>query len=456
MTDQEKFDSIIKKIQPEMNRLHIPGAAIGIIHNDQEFTAGLGVTNLENPLPVSADTLFQIGSITKTLTATVMMRLVERGLVDLDKPIRSYLPGLRLSDPDVLDRVTLRHVFNHTCGWVGDFFDDAGPGDEALNTVVSRMYDLEQETPLGEIWSYNNAGFYLAGRLIEVLTGNPYEAAAHELVLKPLGMDRSFFFAREAITYRVSAGHEAVYPRDDREPGVLRPWGLPRVSNPLGGLLSTVRDLIRYAHFHMGDGRTPGDERLLEESTMIAMQSPGISASNGEMMGIAWFVRDLNGIRIVRHGGATNGQMAVFQFVPKHRFAFIMLTNSDRGQELYQPLAKQALESFLGLQELEPQPIPAAEAQLIQYAGAYNAAAQNLHLTFENGYLNLLVEPKGGFPTPNSPPTPTPPPTRLALCGKDIVLALDEPFKSYRGEFLRDTKGNLVWLRFGGRIHRKK
>jgi CubicO group peptidase (beta-lactamase class C family) len=455
MTDNVNFASITDQIQLEMKRLHIPGVAIGILDNDREFTAGFGVTNSENPLQVTPDTLFQIGSVTKTVTATVMMRLVERGLVDLDTPLRRYLPELRLSDQEVLERVTLRHVFSHTCGWVGDFFDDAGPGDDALSTVVSRLDGLEQQTPLGEIWSYNNAGYYLAGRVIEVLTGMTYEAAVRELLLNPLGMDRSFFFAREAITYRVSAGHEAVYQPDEGIPGVLRPWWLPRASNPLGGLLSTIHDLIRYALFHLGDGRTQDGARLLEEKTISAMQSPGVPASNGERMGIAWFLRELDGIRIARHGGATNGQMALFQIVPQKKFAFIMLTNSDRGQELYQPLARKALESFLGLKESEPQPVSAGEAELAQYVGDYSAAAQNLHLTFEKGFLHMRVEPRGGFPTPDSPPSPAPPPTRLQMCGKDTVLATDEPFKGDRGEFLRDKHGSLVWLRFSGRVHRK-
>jgi len=456
MTNQPLFDQLTRLIPPAMEHLHVPGVAIGMIYGDEQFTAGFGVTNLENPLPVNAETLFQIGSITKTVTATAMMRLVERGLVELDAPIRTYLPDLRLADKSVAERVTLRHIFTHTAGWMGDYFDDAGLGDDALDIVVKRMDKLPQITPLGEIWSYNNAGYYLAGRVIEVVTGKTYEDAARQLVLEPLGMSTSFFFAQDAITYRVAAGHDAVYPGDERQPVVLRPWWLARVCNNLGGLAAPVNDMLRYARFHLGDGKAGGRSgvQLLESETLSAMQTPTFPAANGEFMGISWRLRDVEQLRIVQHGGATNGQQATLQMVPARQFAILILTNSDRGGELIRPVVKQAFESFLGIVESEPAPIPASQAQLSQYAGRYESAAEDLQLELSDGALTLTTIPKGGFPTPDSPPQPAPPPTRLALSGPDLLIALDEPFSGDQVEFLRSADGQLTWLRFGGRVHR--
>jgi CubicO group peptidase (beta-lactamase class C family) len=456
MTNQQLFDQLTSLIPPAMQHLHVPGVAIGIIHGDQQFSTGFGVTNLENPLPVSAEALFQVGSITKTVTATAMMRLVERGLVDLDTPIRSYLPGLRLADSSVAERVTLRHIFTHTAGWIGDFFDDAGLGDDALDIVVKRMDRLPQITPLGEIWSYNNAGYYLAGRVIEVITGNTYEEAVRELVLEPLGMSTSFFFAQDAITYRVAAGHDAVFPGDERQPVVLRPWWLARVSNSLGGLVAPVSDMLRYTHFHMSDGKANdhSETQILKPESLSAMQTPIVPAANGEFMGISWFLREVDQLRVVRHDGATNGQTATFQMVPARHFAIVMLTNSNRGSELIRPVVKKAFESFLGIVEREPEPIPASQAQLIQYAGRYEGAAEDLQLEMSAGALTLTVIPKGGFPTPDAPPQPAPPPTKLALCGPDRALAMGEPFSGDQAEFLRSADGKLAWLRFGGRVHR--
>lgn len=189
----------------EFNR--VPGVSIGVHYDEEDHTAGFGITNVNHPLPVTEDTLFQIGSTSKTVCATAAMRLVEQGKLDLDRPIRAYLPGLTLADETVAANVTLRHLFNHTGGWVGDFFEDSGAGDDALAKISANMAHLAQLTPLGEVFSYNNAGFYLAGRVIETVAGKPYEAVARELVLEPLGMSRSFFFAREVITDRVVVGH---------------------------------------------------------------------------------------------------------------------------------------------------------------------------------------------------------------------------------------------------------
>ena len=228
-------------VQEGMARLGVPGLAIGLLHGDETYTVGFGVTNLNHPLPVEADTLFQIGSTSKTITATTAMRLVEMGQLDLEAPIKTYLPDLRLADEAATDRATLSHLFTHTGGWLGDYFDDFGRGDDALTKMVAAMAKLPQLTPLGQIWSYNNAGFYLAGRIIEAVTGQTYEAAVKELVLDPLGMTHSVFLAEEAIIHRVAVGH-IVYP--DRVE-VAQPWALARTANPAGGVISNVTDQLR-------------------------------------------------------------------------------------------------------------------------------------------------------------------------------------------------------------------
>src|SRR5438477_11584995 len=109
----------------------VPGVAVGIIAQGEETASGFGVTNVDHPLPVDGDTLFQIGSITKTVTATALMRLVERGTVSLDAPARTYVPELRLRHAGVAAAVTLGHLLTHGGGGFGDFFHDTGVGDDA-------------------------------------------------------------------------------------------------------------------------------------------------------------------------------------------------------------------------------------------------------------------------------------------------------------------------------------
>src|SRR3954466_14802909 len=126
------FAQLGAQVEKEMARLNVPGVAVGVIEGDKEQVATFGVTSVEQPLSITEDTLFQIGSTTKTVTATTVMRLVEAGKLDLNTPVQTYLPNLRLSDPAVASRVTLRHLLSHTGGWIGDFFIDTGAGRDAI------------------------------------------------------------------------------------------------------------------------------------------------------------------------------------------------------------------------------------------------------------------------------------------------------------------------------------
>src|SRR5436853_4346191 len=126
------FEDICSAVRVAMEETKTPGVAVGLLHDGKEHVAGFGVTSLENPLAVTPDTLFQIGSITKTFTGTAAMQLVEDGKLDLDRPVREYVPDLRLADEDVAAAVTMRHLLTHTGGWEGDFIDDLGAGDDAL------------------------------------------------------------------------------------------------------------------------------------------------------------------------------------------------------------------------------------------------------------------------------------------------------------------------------------
>jgi CubicO group peptidase (beta-lactamase class C family) len=455
MTDSStngSFERISAATREAMERLRVPGVALGVLHRGQERVAGFGVTSVENPLPVDANTLFQIGSISKTFTATTIARLVDQERLRLDAPIRTYLSSLRLADEDVAARVTLRHTLTHTAGWLGDYFGDTGPGDDALAKMVERMAEIPQLTPLGEVWSYNNAAFYLAGRVVEVATAQTVEAAIRELVLDPLGMTSSYFFASDVISHRFAVGHRST------ENGyvVTRPWGLPRAANPVGGISSTVPDLLRYARFHLGDGTAPNGTRLLRTDSLAAMGEPNAPAGCGtDWIGLSWMLRDVGGTRVVGHGGSTHGQTSSFSIVPDRGFAIAILTNADRGPELHRQITAFALGVYLGVAGSPVVPIDRSPGDLAACVGTYRAALDDSEISLQNGALVLQTLPRGGFPFPNSPAPPAPPPVRLAFYADDRVVALDPPAKDLRGEFLRDPNGQIVWFRWGLRIHRR-
>jgi CubicO group peptidase (beta-lactamase class C family) len=445
----ERFRAVCEQAVAEMKRLGVPGAVLGVTQEEMELIAGLGVTSVEHPLPVTAETLFQIGSITKTYLATAVMRLVEMGKLDLDAPVRSYLPGLKLMDETVAARVTMRHLLTHTGGWEGDYFDDFGMGEDALARMVAKMADLPQLTPLGEIWSYNNSGFYIAGRVIEVVTGTSFERAMQELVLDPLGLRMTFFFAQDVITHRFAVGHEVV----EKRARVARPWAIGRAVHPAGGIVCSAGDLLRYARFHMGDGTAGDGTRLLSQESLALMQTPVLPSSGISMIGLSWSITTVDGIKMISHGGGTNGQVSLLRIVPSRKFAVVVFKNSDDTGNLCWDTANAATKAYADLTMPEAVPLDLPEEELLPYAGKYDAAASLCEIYVRDGGLVLQIIPKGGFPTPDSPAPEAPPAARIAFYAEDRIVGLDEPVKEERAEFLRGPDGGIAWLRLGGRVH---
>jgi CubicO group peptidase (beta-lactamase class C family) len=317
------FKELCAHVVEDMKRLDVPGVSIAVWHNDTVMSAGLGITSVEHPLPVTADTLFQVGSISKTFTGTMLMQLAEAGKIDLDTPVKTYLPKFKMADSNVTANLTTRHLLTHTGGWMGDYFNDLGNNDNALELMVKSLRTLPQISPLGTLWSYNNAGFNIAGRLIEVLTNQTYEQAAQQMLFNPLNLSKSFFYPNDAIlTQRFAVGHQK-WPDGVR---VATPWAIGRAANAVGGVVSTVKDLLRYAQFHSGNGNA-----IIERSSLLAMRTAQTSAGGRGDMGITWFIRQHGDVTSYGHGGATKGQKATFRFIPEKQFGIAILTNSDDG-----------------------------------------------------------------------------------------------------------------------------
>lgn len=427
----------------------VPGVTVGILHKGETVAVGSGVTNIEHPLPITDDALFQIGSITKTFTGTAIMRLVEMGKLDLEATVRTYVPDFKVSDETASSEATVRHLLTHTGGWEGDVFDDTGSGDDALVKYVANMDELTQLAPLGTVFSYCNSGFSLAGYIIEVVTGKSYQAALKELVLDPLRLEGSYLESSDVMTRRFVVGHNVT----EEGAKVARPWPLPRSAYPGGGITCHVQDLLRYARFHTGDGRVNDETRLLSSESMELMRSPQITIWGDEKVGIAWMINEIDGVRVVSHGGATTGQVSLLGLVPERDFAMAILTNANRGGLVTQEVRRWALKQYLELEMPDPKPIESSEEELASYKGRYSRPFADIDLGLLAGKLVGQLRIKGGFPAKDTPPAPTPPPMSLALCEKDRLLILDGPFKGGRGEAIRKPDGSIGWLRFGLRIH---
>lgn len=438
-------------VQDAMERYGVPGVAVGVVAGDDEVVAGFGVTSVEQPLDVDGDTLFQIGSISKTFTAAAVMRLAELGRLDLDEPVRTYVPELRLADESVAAAVTLRHLLAHTGGWAGDYFDATHRGDDALADIVARLAQLEQLTPLGDVWAYNNAGFYIAGRAVEAVTGEPFEVALRRLVLDPVGMAHAYFLPEDVVTHRFAVGHH-------RTGGVARPWALPRSAAPVGGLITSVRELLRYAREHWVPGR------VLSTESLAALRQPQAAVGRiagkgdpffGDAVGLSWFVFQLDGHGFVTHSGGTNGQAARLVIAPEDRFILAVLTNHDSGSAVSNELQTQVIRDILGVTPPHVHRLELAPDELRAYAGRYVSPLTTADLSVTDGALVLQVTDNGGFPSHDSPPRPSGVATQLAFESADSVVACTPPGGGERGEFLRDPAGEIEWLRLRGRLHRR-
>lgn len=445
-TKDSKFVSISRYIRKEMKRLQVPGVSIGIYHKGSEYAAGFGITSVEHPLPVTVDTLFQTGSISKTYTGTVIMMLVEQAKVDLDAPVKKYLKDFKVKDKIVTEKVTVRQLLTHMGGWVGDYFNDFGNGDDALDKMVKDIAKLPQIQPLGTIWSYNNTGFNVASRIIEIVTKKPYEQAVQEMLLEPLGLEMTFFYPSDILfTHRFVVGHQKVRGKVR----VARPWAIGRAGNGVGGVVSTVGDLLKYARFHMSNGK----KGVIAGKSLREMRIPQVDAGARGMMGITWFIRKVGEISAYAHGGATNGQQAHFFFVPEEAFACAILTNSDDGGIINNGVFSKVMQLYFGAKATLPKPIEVSSSDLQEFAGRYQIGTECFDLKVKGKYLMYHHIPLGGFPMPDTPPGPALPPMRFSFYEQDKVIGLDEPYKDALGEFLRDDKGRLKFFRIGGRAH---
>jgi CubicO group peptidase (beta-lactamase class C family) len=442
-----------KQVSGLMTRTGVPGVAIGILYQGESVAFGCGVTSVEHPLPITDETLFQVGSITKTFTGTAIMSLAEKGVLDLNARVRTYVPDFRVSDEVASREATVRQLLTHLGGWAGDFFHGTGAGDDAIGRYVADMAELPQLAPIGTHWSYNNAGFGVAGHIMEVTTGKLYEEVLSEQVLAPLGLEHTFFDPGDVITHSFAVGHIVV----EGKAQVARPWALDRAIYPAGGITCHVNDLLRYARFHLGDGRAEDETGVLSRESLTMMHSPQIAVREGESWGLSWgIVDDIEGARQVRHGGGTKGQVSLLVMVPEHDLAVAILTNADRGGVITDEVRRWVLKETLGLEAPKAKAIDTEEEVLAQYAGRYRGYYTDLDLGILGGKLVGQVTYKRGFPNETVPPPPAPPPASVALCAEDLLLVLDGPAKDTLGDVIRNPDGSIGWLRFSGRLHKRE
>jgi CubicO group peptidase (beta-lactamase class C family) len=365
MRRDTQHDALWTFVTETAAEVRMPGVAVGVWCDGHEDYACYGVTSLENPLPVTRDTAFLLGSVTKTYTATALMSLVADGQIELAAPVRNYLPELRLADEQATADITVLNLLNHTSGLDWGLIADTGEGDDALARYMSRLPELQQIAPPQARASYSQAAFNMAGRILEKVTGVGYEGAIASLLFEPLGLAHSNFARDDIMTRRFCVGHNL---GQDGRMHVARLWRRSRGDNPGAGIASSAADQLRWAAFHLGDGYVDGSGRVLPREVLEQMREPTVAlrgSTLGDAIGLGWFLRDIDGVRTVGHGGTANGQFAELVLVPEHDFAVISLANAGPdGLAFNQAVVRWALETYLGVIDRDPQPLASEEARI--------------------------------------------------------------------------------------------
>ncbi|MFD3486621.1 serine hydrolase domain-containing protein [Streptomyces sp. NPDC058665] len=434
--------ALLAHARQEMRTDDVPGLALGVLHAGRTATTGIGVTSVPHPRPVDGETLFQIGSISKTFTVTALLQLAERGALDLDDPVRAQLPGFAVADEDASAQATVRECMTHSCGWEGDFFDLSGRGDDALAATVRHMAGLRQVTPRGRMWSYNNAAFYPLGRIIETLHGTTYENAVARELFGPLGMTGACFFAEDVLHRGFAVGHT----RHEGRTVLARPWAMPRGANPVGGVVASAEDLMRYAQFQLYGGQILGD------TLRLAAQRPAGPAEDTPEIGLGWWIDGDGPDRIVHHGGGANGQPALFAMMPSHELAVAVLTNGSGGAATARSILDWIARTCAGVREKPPEAEAVPDIGTDAWTGTYETRLDRYVLRREGDGLVMDSSVLGEWLENPDPPTvqgvrTTP---LRPLTDRTLLISPGQR-RQTTATLLTDDHGDIRWLRFAHR-----
>ncbi|HEX6166966.1 MAG TPA: serine hydrolase domain-containing protein [Acidimicrobiales bacterium] len=315
-----------------------PGAVCGVLAGDEIEVVPWGVANIATGAPVIPTTLFQLGTITKAYTATLVMQAVNAGVISLDESVRAQLQEFTVADPAATIEITPRHLLTHTSGIEGDHLIDTGWNADALARYVVTLAGLGQIHPTDEAYSFCNTGYAVAGRLLEVATGEHFDRVLRRRLARPLGCRATLTLPQHALLHSVAVGH--VQARGGPATRQSR-WALTRSNGPMGGVMAPAGELLAFARMHVSGGRGADGVDLLAPAAVDAMQRPHTDTPvPGEAQAVGWTVSHWGDLTCLGLDADTFGQRAMLRVVPERRFAICVMVNSPTGA----PLAEQLID----------------------------------------------------------------------------------------------------------------
>jgi CubicO group peptidase (beta-lactamase class C family) len=377
----------------ELKETNTPGAAVAIVKQDRiVYRKGFGISDVESGSPVTPEMLFRIGSITKMLTATVLVSLSEEGKIDLDKPIGDFVKGL----DQRLSQVTAHQLLSHSAGLIDYAHTCCAQEDTALAEQIRNSKDADIFfTEPGKLFSYSNPGYHIAGYIVQELIRKPYADAMKEKLFEPLGMKHTTHRPTLAMTFPMSQGHTASAMD---KPSVVRPFVNNVGDWPSGYVCTNVSDLARFAIAFMNGGRIDG-KQVISPGVIATLSKPYIDVPfswnlppglfEGARYGHGFFIQEYRGEHILHHGGTIDGFGSYIVIAPQQRFAVIIFANRT-GSILSKSLQK-AMELSLPLkpneQRLPKQSIAMTLPEMQSYAGIYRNGLLQIELFVKNGKL---------------------------------------------------------------------
>jgi CubicO group peptidase (beta-lactamase class C family) len=387
-------DQLQERLEQLTAELHVPGAAFALAEGDDLVVASTGTANVLTGARVVPQTLFAAGSVTKVFNVTLAMTLVDDGLVELDAPVRTYLPDFALAGPEAPQDVTVRMLLNHTSGLPGNFTYDVPRGPDCVKQFVELLPRYQFNSPPGALWSYSNAGMVVTGRIAEVVTGLTWDEALARRVLRPLDLHATTYLDELVLDF-TAVGHIA-----DLATGAVErvPKFQLGTNGPSGSSLQTdIASVVEFGRMHLADGVGSNGTRILSTESAQAMRRDSAAVPPGlgvDAWGLGWSIRRAPGATLYGHTGASAGQHSLLTIIPERRAVLAALTNSTMGAALYSRLAAELLQETFGIGP--PSPVsgePLTEGvDLSPYVGRYTGDDGGVVITAADGGLHVEHE----------------------------------------------------------------
>jgi CubicO group peptidase (beta-lactamase class C family) len=350
------MDGIERFVVEQLAAWEVPGCAVAAVRDGNVvLAAGWGRRDLEADLPVTPDTLFAIGSVTKAFTAATVGTLVDDGLLEWELPLRDYVPGLRLHDPVVTDRVTVVDFLSHRSGLPRHDLAWIGHPDRSRADMVRRLRFLPLSRDLRQVFQYCNLGYLVAGHVVDVTSGTAWEDYLRSRLLTPLGMGRSNLSVDDMSA---DPDHATAY---ERRRGVVVPVPARPVTAmaPAGAVNSCAADMTRWLLAQLGggqaDGRavvSPGTVTHQQAAHMVLPEDRTFPASTRHAYGLGWMIGRYRDHRLVEHGGGIDGFQTECMLLPDDGIGVAVLTNTS-SSAMAPVVAYRVLDELLGLEPLD-------------------------------------------------------------------------------------------------------